>query len=313
MATSAPTWSRPHRPGADSAQLTGIYRQITHEWVRMSDLPHIPTTLAKWARKHPVLKGTTGLPHLLDRIDAAKAEETDELLGALVCLAQDGQRMAGQVVLQAMLPKLSKMARTANMITTDAVTLEDRRHVGIATFLEVLSSYPVQRRPRRVAANLYLDTLHVLTAGTRAVAQEFPASFDEHGTRRDLVVEVHGEVLDRPSEQGLQVNAPDTGFDPTEAMVSIKIGDSPNPDGDLLEVVAWGIDHQAISSEDASLLVRVYAPALGDEGGHAAVAAELGVKPDALRQRCSRATRALAAAVRAYADGSWVDSPAAIA
>lgn len=313
MATSAPTWSRPHRPGADTAQLTGIYRQITHEWSRMSDLPHIQSTLTKWGRKYPVLRGTDGLADLLDRIDAAKAEETDKLLGALVCLAQAGQQLAGQVVLQAMLPKLSKMARTTNMSTTDAESLEERRHIGIATFLDVLSRYPLERRPKSVAAGLYLDTLHVLTAGNRTGAQEIPASFSEYGLRRDVVVEMYGEVLDRPCEEGIQVQAPVTGLDPTESQVSHRIGHSPNPDGDLLEVVAWGLDRQAITSEDASYLVQVYAPALGEEGGHIAVATKLGMKPEFLRQRCSRATRALAAAVRAHAEGSWSDSPAAIA
>jgi hypothetical protein len=50
------------------------------------------------------------------------------------------------------------------------------------------------------------------------------------------------------------------------------------------------------------MLVRVYAPAPGEEGG-TAVADELGLSPAALRQRCSRARHNLAAAVRADAKG----------
>lgn len=298
MATTAPTWSRPHRPGAGDAQLSGIYRQIVDAWIHMDRLPSMPTMLRKWAKAHPVLAGTSSLADLLDRIDEAGQEETDEILIALISLAQDGKEIPRQVVLQAMLPKLAKMAYTANMSGTDAGDIQDRRHIGVCTFLEVLSSYPVQRRTRRVASNLALDTLHALTAGTRAVATEYPvtsasceAGVDENELLETFASPEHHQV------------------DPTSETVAAGFGDSPNPDGSLLEVVAWGVDAGKISPEDASLLVRVYASAIGDEGGHAAVAAELGLKPDTIRQRCSRATRALAAAVRAQADGSWMDSP----
>lgn len=309
MATTAPTWSRPHRASAGDYRLSGIYRHIVEEWTRMSELPHVPASLRKWAKARPVLKGTASLADLLDRIDEAGAEETDEILVALISLAQSGQRMAGQVVLQAMLPKLSKMAHTANMNGTDAGDIEDRRHIGVATFLEVLAVYPVQRRTRRVASNLALDTLHTLTADTRATATEYPVTMSAAGCDRGAAYELGGELFDQPAEPFTMADV-DPSSDPTGEQVAASIGDFPNPDGSLLEVVAWGIDAGTISAEDAALLVRVYAPAIGEQGGHASVAAELGLRAETIRQRCSRATRALATAVRAQADGSWMDSPA---
>src|SRR5690606_10215306 len=58
------------------------------------------------------------------------------------------------------------------------------------------------------------------------------------------------------------------------------------------------VDHGAVTPADATLIVDVYAPAAGEPGG-AEAATRHGLTWPAARQRCSRAVRRIAAAVRA--------------
>lgn len=293
-----PTWARPHREGANVALVTGIYARLVEDWMRVCELPSIAATLRKWSKAHPALAGMTSLPELLDTIDSAGADRTDEIMLALVQLTQDGQQLAGQVVLQAMLPKLSRMAASATMSTSDANTMEERRQIGIAVFWDVLATYPVDRRTRRIAGNLSLDTLHRLTEVTRAVAEEKPIDMTPgwRSPHADGAPTTHREWFAHEIDSA-------SHLDPTGDIVAAKVGDAPDPDGSLLSCVAWGVDVDVISQDEAAMLVRVYAPAPGELGGHQVVAAQLGIAEPTLRARCSRAVRRLTTAVREHAEG----------
>lgn len=296
-----PTWARPHREGASNCVVTGIYARLVEDWVRTCELPSITSNLRKWAKAQPALAGIKSLPELLDTIDSAGAERTDEILLALIHLTHDGQQLAGKVVLQAMLPKLSRMAATATMATTDANTMEERRQVGIGVFWDVLTTYPTERRTRRIAGNLALDTLHRLTETTRAVAEERPVDMTP-GWRSP---HPNGEAYHGRWQFADDI-ASEAHADPTGDIVAAKVGDAPDPDGSLLSCVAWGVDVEVISRDEAAMLVRVYAPMPGEDGGHQVVAAQLGIAEPTLRARCSRAVRRLTAAVREHAEGDLI-------
>ena len=304
------TWARPHRATAGSTPMSGVYGDLVEDWKRVCDLPTVRTTLRKWAKNHSALSGFNSLTDLLDQIDSAGTERTDELLSALIQLAQAGQQLAGQTVLQAMLPKLSRLAATATMDGGDANTLEERRQIGVTTFWELLATYPVERRTRRVAANLALDTLHQITATTRRSISEYPCGIGQdlngHPTRdfgEDFAR--FGEInvnLVRGSESAGQTAV----VDDISAAAIARVSDGPDADGDLLSCVAWGVDVQAITPEEASMLVRVYAPGPNQAGGHRTVATDLGIREEALRARCSRAVRRLTLAVRQHTEGELI-------
>lgn len=122
--------------------------------------------MRRWGRTEPALAGLGSLG-ALDEVDASTGGREDQLLLALVRLAQGGQQLAGRVLLQAMLPKIAMMVRRMQPSGNDDHWVEDRRQVSVATFSEVLQGYPVERRQSRVAGNLALDTLHQLTRGSR--------------------------------------------------------------------------------------------------------------------------------------------------
>jgi len=267
--------SQPAFGGAQEA--APILRQLSQDWSRLCALSSMRHTLRRWAAANPCFEGITSLGDLVDRIDAGDEPETDRLLLGLVRLAQAGHQLAARVVLQAMLPKLARMSRTTRPSSNDNRHRNDRAHIAVATFWEVIYAYPVSRRHTRVAANLALDTLHRLTTDLRRPPADIPMDPEETA----------GRLAVTPEESTAQPTVTQTG--------------TPSPDADLLEVVAWALDVEAISSDEATVLVRVYLPSAADSS-RVALAERMGISQTALRQRTSRARRRLIAAVRAAAD-----------
>ena len=258
-----------------------LYRQLTQEWAELHATPSTPATVRKWGRGEKALAGFTLPGEIVDAIDAAGHDRTNELLLALIRLFQRGHQLAGRVVLQALLPKLAKTATHAGgMCTSSSDTwAEDRRHITLAEFWDVMADYPVDRRTSSVASNLALDTLHRVT-GARKPPADLPV--DPHDFRDD-------ETRDgarRTWLAGLSTTDPD----PVEEIT---------PDSDLLEVIAWGMRNDTISQDEAQLLVASYLPERTSGFGFADVADQLGLSHAAVRQRCSRASRKLTEAVRA--------------
>lgn len=275
-----PALFRPHRNDPTAGNpWTGIYAELCLEWRRVCDLPSTAHQLIKWQHTEPALRGLEGLPNLLDDVDYGDAGRKDELLLALLRLAQSGQQMAARTVLQAMLPKLSRIARTT--VGSIDRTIESRRQAGIVEFWDVLTNYPVDRRTHKVAANLALDTLHNLTQATRAGGEEVPIDPEIAA----YLADVRDPLMKRD----------DPTADQAEAAV---LG------SDLDQVLAWALDVQAITGPDAALLLRVYTHGTARSGGAAAAAEEMGLTTEAVRQRCSRARRALTDAVQKYAETS---------
>lgn len=269
--------SQPTGTGQEAAP---ILRQLSQDWSRLCALSSMRHTMRRWAAANPCFDGVTSLGDLVDRIDAGDEDEADRLMLGLVRLAQAGHQLAARVVLQAMLPKLSRISRTTRPSSNDDRRRNDRAHITVATFWEVVYAYPVKRRPTRVAANLALDTLHRLTTNLRRPPADIP--------------------MDPQETAGRLANAPQDSSSHPDGV--------PSPDSDLLEVIAWALDIDAITPEEATILVRVYLPTTGD-AGRGELADTMGISHTALRQRTSRARRRLIAAVRSAADPTAVPSP----
>lgn len=271
---------RQHEVAPDGV-VSSLYRQLTQEWARLHAAPSTAAAVRRWGRREPALAGFALPGEIVDAIDAAGHDRTNELLLALIRLFQRGHQLAGRVVLQALLPKLAKTATHAGgMCTSSSDTWsEDRRHITIAEFWDVMSDYPVDRRTSSVASNLALDTLHRVT-GARKPTPDLPV--DPHDFRDDLS---HDSPAHRTWLAGLSTTDPD----PVEEIT---------PDSDLLQVIAWGMRSETISQDEAQLLVTSYLPEQTTGFGFADAATKLGLSQAAVRQRCSRASRKLAEAVR---------------
>ena len=134
--------------------------QLEREWhtLRRRVTPDI---YGRWCTRQPALRAFSTVDALVrflhDDGDAAARERArkDELLAALVALARD-DTLAGRVVLQALLPGLKQTAarRLFEQRERDAFWESLLAHTWTR-----IRTYPLEQRPRSIAANLLLDSL----------------------------------------------------------------------------------------------------------------------------------------------------------
>lgn len=93
----------------------------------------------------------------LGQVLVAIPDDSDRILASLVTLVQHGDALATRLLLQALLPKLVTFA------TTDVADFDDY----LASLWLVARSYPLARRPYRIAANLALDARRLVRLGWR--------------------------------------------------------------------------------------------------------------------------------------------------
>jgi len=94
----------------------------------------------------------------------------DQVLGGLISACQQGYDMAGRVIVQALLPKLILMSRAYPYPGVD--------HLLSALWLRIMR-YPLERRPRSVAANLVLDAKKDVVAEARMLLAPPLEAYDE--------------------------------------------------------------------------------------------------------------------------------------
>lgn len=254
----------------DTTQLTGprkrfdtsLVGQLNMEWAQLCTSSVAAVKVSAWALEKPALAGCVTLADIETRTVTSDRRGADTVLIALLELAAGGEQLAGRTVLQLMLGKAVRIA-ASHAGRADRDLLEQ---LAVTALWDVIATYPITRRPEKVAANLSMDTLHQVVA--------------------ELAHDRHESAIDAD----------------TIALMTADMGESAAAvvDLELFEVLAWGIDTGAISRDDAALLTRVYCAGPHDSGG-ASAAAEFGLSWPAARQRCSRAVRRLAAAVRADA------------
>jgi DNA-directed RNA polymerase specialized sigma24 family protein len=126
--------------------------------------------LRTWAATEPVLARFASPDRLIAFLWDRRASpvEKDRVLAALLRLAQT-ESSAGRMVLQAMLPGLKALAavflkRHPDHEGEPALEREELWQVLFVSMLERIKTYPLARRPERIAANLVLDTKHAALA-----------------------------------------------------------------------------------------------------------------------------------------------------
>lgn len=227
----------------------GIVWALNLEWVELSQDPE-PAT-AGWAGRHPVFANCAGLSHILEVVRA----EPDGGLAALLAEAATGDELAARVVLQSMIGRLVQMARRDAQAGVDDYVS--------AMWCEI-RTYPLARRPVRIAANLALDTLKAV--------------------RREHRWVLRGEVTTWPPGELL-----DEIFHSAGAVCS---GAGRTDDLDAQLVLAAGRLLKVIDAPAQDLLASVYVDGLSG----VEAARRHGSTASSVRVRCSRAVGRLARA-----------------
>ncbi|HET9647124.1 MAG TPA: hypothetical protein VFP34_02705 [Microlunatus sp.] len=225
---------------------------LNREWCSIaSEQPELPD---RWRPMFPGLDPDSSIDDVLRAVRA----DPDPSLGGLLRLCGGGDLLAGRVVLQAMLGKLVLMARR-----DPHAPLDD--YVS-AAWLQI-RTYPLDRRPIRIAANLALDTLKVVRRGSAP-----PRGFE-------VTPVPPASLEDRRTESPF--------FEPEDHLGARR-------------VIAAAARLGLITEHTESVLLSVYADGLS--GQHAAE--RHGKSPSAIRTQCSSAVRVLSRHAQTLAEAA---------
>lgn len=242
--------------GARRRSDASLVGQLNSEWVRLCDDAATEAVVARWASRYDGLAGCASLPDVERAVVRATGDGTDRILLSLLRLAHAGDPLAGRTVLQLMLGKAVRIA-TTRAGRDSRPSLE---HTAVAALWTTIATYPVERRPAKVAANIAMETLRAVTAELTHQHAETPTSPDVLATN----------LTEEPADQHRT-----------------------SADHELLNLLTWAVDHGTITAADATLILDIYTPAPGCDGGPAA-ARRHGLSWPAARQRASRALRKVA-------------------
>lgn len=222
------------------------------EWKYLAVSPDAARALSRWS-PDPALEGCSDLDAVVEEIQRrGRPAESDRILLALLRRAP-GDPVAARTVLQAVMPGL-KSLMSAYQLTGQA---EEVSTAVVEAAFERIQSYPCDRRPSRVAANLLHDTRQSLW---RAARKE----------RRLRLVTVP------LTEAALET-------------VTRELSE-PSPTDELVDLVAEGVrlGHVAPSGARVILLTRVLDVPIEELAG------DTGAKSKTIRKRRDRAEAALA-------------------
>jgi hypothetical protein len=197
--------------------------------------------------------------------------EADRVLLALVNRAVVGDTLAARVLLQLLLPGTRGLARRWWALGDR----EERSAAAVTAVWQRICSYPVARRPGRVAANVLMDAARELR---RAVPRVMTVPSPDP---RPVAADRRARDAGLPGAAGgaLGGEAGDGGDDPHPAL-------------ELAEVLSDAVRDGIVDVEDAKLIAR--SRIAGDRV--ADLAAQGGLRPRTLWDRRQRAEHALAAA-----------------
>lgn len=228
----------------------GIISALDQEWRELAN--GRSETVIRWAARHPVLATCQSLTEVL----TVARLNSDPVLAALLTELSAGDRLAGRVVLQALLGRMVRMAQRDPRSSVDDY---------LACLWCVINGYPLERRPVRIAANLSMDTLNAVW--------------------RERSWLGGGEIILWPSGEALEELLQPAGLDGSSSDAS------PPIDVEVHRVLEAGSLLRLIDDADAALLRGVYADGMtGDQA-----ARRFHTSAGVVRVRCSKAVRRLAA------------------
>lgn len=246
---------------------SSVISDLNAEWQALISTGDFADTFDAWCCAWPDL-ATADLGSHASRFDRKHLtpERVDEVLHALLSANRSGDRYAGRIALQCMLPCISRIAHRS---VGRYGSLDEAAQAATAAMWEAIQDYDLDRTSG-VSTRIWSRTLS-------SVCPYTPAGHAK-------------EVLVDPSK--LHAFAPHNPVQADESESDIL-----GAVGEVLRLIAWGLDERILTGDEASLLTRLYGDNVEALPSHE-IAAEMGISTSALRQRASRAVRRLARAVQ---------------
>ncbi|MFZ3491645.1 hypothetical protein ACODT5_00130 [Streptomyces sp. 5.8] len=284
-------------------------RSLNHDWAALSNDLRACDLVATWAAEHTLFAGTRAPQDVVDAIIALYRrgawEEHDQAMVILLQRAKGvgaDQDLAWRTAARVMLPKVVAMAKSQQR---EDARWDDTVASMFSALFEVVGTYPLERRPRGVFANLSMDTL-VLAQKTMA------ADHDNRSALRDIgnsLLPLAGDrsaaLMPTPEPDPVtQVALADCLVRAVE--LEIVSSDEPelcagDPRAELLSLVMWAVDIQALTISDAQRIASYYLESSSLPGRTPRTRRSMGSEGDRLRQRARRAVQPLRQAVRSAA------------
>ncbi|TXS06949.1 hypothetical protein EAO73_03750 [Streptomyces sp. col6] len=277
MRTDAPRTSTPRLSGE------GLVGRLNTEWARLSQDESLRLHLRHWYGD-PSL---TGPQPVLDTLRTCRTVSAQDrillpLLRAAVA-GGPGSQLAARTVVQTMLPKAIRIARSQLRPQYD---WEETVSLTVGALYEVIRTYPVHRRARRIAANLALDTLSL--------------------TQRLIGHDATAVPLDPDRTAGLSASDSCPASQAELTLLLARAGeyrllaeDEPghaagwDARAELVELLVWALESGALDVEDARLITGYYRDRPASHPVTPHPSARDGARQ---RQRRSRAVRRLTVA-----------------
>jgi len=147
--------------GGEGAPGLDVVVALEHEWDALP-AKALSRRLRMWSERESALTAFPTVQELLRSLRRLRGNHDSEnaILAALLRQARTDQ-LAARVVLQALLPGLKRLA---GRLLLEVGEREELWSLLLAHLWAAIRSYPLEERPRRVAANLLLDTAHATLA-----------------------------------------------------------------------------------------------------------------------------------------------------
>jgi DNA-directed RNA polymerase specialized sigma24 family protein len=138
-----------------------VVAALEREWDALATTT-LSGRLRRWSQREPQLAEFSTAGELVGSLRRLRGDHDAEnaILAALLREARTDP-LAARVVLQALLPGLKRLA---SRLLHSAAERDELWSLLLAHGWERIRSYPLERRPRRIAANLLLDTAHATLA-----------------------------------------------------------------------------------------------------------------------------------------------------
>lgn len=294
-------------PRAGSALGLSTAQRLEREWRLLNDDPRVGRLVSAWFAGLPgaAVLCPQDVVDLVVRayLDGDYVRQDRMLTELLQHAAGDGpdRDVAWRVVVQVLLPKVKRATVSQQR---EGWSWDETFSVVVTALFEIVGTYPVSRRPRRVYNNLFLDTLHAARLHLRR-----GGSHDERQSSADGWT-LAGIEIDDPSR--VVFPSQPTAADPDDQAALVDLlaraaalhltsrddavyaaERTADPRTELLETVLSAVRLGALSPGQAQLITGHYRSGpLGRDTTPRAMGAD-GAR---IRQQRSRAVRALKAA-----------------
>ncbi|MEU6405430.1 hypothetical protein [Streptomyces sp. NPDC046985] len=286
---------------APSGSGYGALQRMNRDWEVLCSDPRAAEGVTRWSQEHAELVDVRTpqdivqlLVSLYRRGDWAGHDQVMTVLVQRAAGEGFDSQLAWKIAVRVLLPKAILTAKTQ---LRPGVDWEVVFGTVLSALFENVRTYPLERRPRSIFANLAMDTL--------SLAQSILA--DDFDDRREL-----RKITNSLAPLAGDPQVPLLGADGDDPLLQVELADllahaaelelvsSEEPeltDGEarteLLALVMWAVDMGALKVSDAQRITEYYLSTALDDDQAFRTTRAMGAEGARLRQRASRAVRPL--------------------